>query len=249
MKNWIGKFFGKDGQAGTRRSDTPLDAAVHRSAMIYEQIPLREFIDESRRSELARELFLEANGLFNAADPVTACRDRLVAVMLELGMYQVLMIPPDPEPDESGLRSQPGISGALREHLVELCRSNDDLRSLILKQANDEDYDSLWSVLRRRYWESWWLMETINGVRLELGDCVEEEDWDRTFLHAACVKAEHVFRWNLEMPPAFDEDIAREAATAYSVFTDIVLAGAQNPLIEWRDYHRGMEIPMPDFGR
>ena len=249
MKNWIGKLFGKDNRTATRESDTLLDAAVHRSALVYEQIPLRDFIDESRRSELARELFLEANGLFNAADPVTACRDRLVAVTLELAMYQVLMIPPGPEPDESGLRSQPGISGALKEHLVELCRKNDDLRALILKQAGDEEFDVLWSLLRQRYWESWWLMQTINAVRLELGDCVEGEDWDIAFLHAACVKAEHVFRWNLELPPAFDAEIAREAATAYSVFTDIVLAGARNPLAEWRDYHHGMGIPMPDFDR
>lgn len=249
MKNWIGKLFGKDGQTGIHRKDSPLDAAVHRSAMVYEQIPLREFIDESRRSELARELFLEANALFNAADPVTACRDRLAVVMLELGMYQVLMIPPDPEADESGLRSQPGISGELREHLVDLCRKNDDLRSLILKRAEGEDFDSLWFLLRRRYWETWWLMQTVNAVRLELGDFVEEEDWDRAFLHAACVKAEHVFRWTMELPPAFGGDMAREASTAYSVFTDIVLAGAENPLAEWRDYHQGMEIPLPDFGR
>lgn len=247
LKNWIGKLIGKESQADTRDSVKPLDAAVHRSALIYEQIPLRQFIDESRRSELARELFLEAYGLFNAADPVTACRDRLVAVMLELAMYQVLMIPPDPEPDASGLRSQPGISGDLKEHLVALSRSNDDLRALILKQAEAEDFDSLWVLLRRRYWETWWLMQTINAVRLELGDCIEEEDWDFAFLHAACVNAEHVFRWNLELSPAFDEDIARDAATAYSVFTDIVLAGARNPLAEWRDYHRGMGIPMPNF--
>jgi len=217
--------------------------------MIYEEIPLREYIDEDRQNELARELFLEASGLFNAAVPATACRDRLVAVMLELGMYQVLMIPPAPEPDASGLRSQPGVSGDLREHLVELCRKNDDLRSLILMQAEAEDFDSLWSVLRQRYWETWWLMQTVNAARVEIGDFVEAEDWDEAFLHAACVKAEHVFRWDMELPPAFAEDIAREASTAYSVFTDIVLAGAEDPLAEWREYHRGVDIPVPEFTR
>jgi hypothetical protein len=225
VKKWIGKIFGNDGQDGPGRGDSPLDATVRRSAKIYEEIPLREYIDEERQNELARELFLEASGLFNAAEPATACRDRLAAVMLELGMYQVLMIPPSPEPDASGLRSQPGVSGALREHLVELCRKNDDLRSLILKRAESEEFDSLWSVLRQRYWETWWLMQTVNAARVELGDFVENEDWDQAFLHAACVKAEHVFRWNMELPPAFPEDIAREATTAYSVFTDIVLAG------------------------
>ena len=65
--------------------------------------------------------------------------------------------------------------------------------------------------------------------------------------HAACVNLEHTYRWELEMPAAFDDEIAREAASTYAVFTDIVLSGARNPASEWREYASSTGIPMPDF--
>ena len=67
------------------------------------------------------------------------------------------------------------------------------------------------------------------------------------FLHATCVRQEHVYRWDLELPPAFEENIAREAANAYAVFTDIVVSGAADPAAEWRIYCAGSNVPMPDF--
>ncbi|MBT8131804.1 MAG: hypothetical protein KJO35_06020, partial [Gammaproteobacteria bacterium] len=80
-----------------------------------------------------------------------------------------------------------------------------------------------------------------------LGDWVEGTDWKQAFLHAAAVNCEHQYRWELELPSAFDETIAKEAATAYSVFTDIVVSGAKNPAAEWRDYYHDSGIPMPNF--
>jgi hypothetical protein len=49
------------------------------------------------------------------------------------------------------------------------------------------------------------------------------------------------------MPPAFAEDIAKLASTAYSIFTDIVLSGDANPATEWRDYYKDYNIPTPTF--
>ena len=49
------------------------------------------------------------------------------------------------------------------------------------------------------------------------------------------------------MPPAFEEESASETATAYSIFTDIVLSGAEEPEQEWRDYHRNSGIAFPNF--
>ena len=88
-----------------------------------------------------------------------------------------------------------------------------------------------------------------SGTRLELGDWIADGDWKQAFLHAASVTCEDVYRWELELPAAFEESIAREAATAYSLFTDIVLSGAENPALEWRDYHQNSGIPFPDFER
>jgi len=246
---WIGKIFGKDDSGRGGGGESVLDATVKRSARVYEQIPLRDFIDEARRSQLARELFLEVNAICNTIDPVVACRDRFAATVLQLAMFQVLMIPPPPEDDPSGLRGQPGISGQLKEHLAALSLKNDDLRSAVRQHTDAQDFDSLWLVLRRLYWETWWLMQTLNAARIELNDFVEDNDWDVPFLHAACVKAENTYRFDLDLPSVFDAAIAREASTAYSVFTDIVLAGAADPVREWREYHRDLDVPLPDFGR
>lgn len=243
---WIGKLFGK-GDRDRPTGDSVRDAAVERSARVYEAIPLRDFIDEERRSRLARELFLEVNAVCNSTDPVTACRDRFAAAVLKVAMYQVLVIPPAPAEDASGLRSQPGISGELGEHLAALVLRGNELRSAVREYTDSESAEELWPVVQQLYWESWWLMQTLNATRVELGDFVEEDDWDKAFLHAACVKAENTFRFDLNLPPAFDEAVARDASTAYSVFTDIVLAGAPDPVREWRDYHRDLPVPLPDF--
>jgi len=244
---WIRKIFGARTAVDKGRENPLLKRVVQASARLYERIPLRNFIDEDQRAELARALFLEINRICNATDPVTVCRDRLVATMLTLASFQVLLIPPEPEEDRSGLRGQPGISGQLGAHLEALCAQNDTLRSTMFGETGSDDAAVLRGIVTRQFWESYWLLGTLDATRVELGDTVEGDDWFTPFLHAACVNVEYAYRWELELPPAFDEDIAKEAANAYSVFTDIVLSGALNPAAEWRDYCRGSGVPMPDF--
>ena len=245
--NWLGNLFGRRTAVQSKRHNPVLDFAVQRAAETYNEIPLREFIDEERRAKLARELFLEVNRICATADPLTECREHLVATMLKFASYQVLVIPPEPKADPSGLRARPGITGELREHLVQLCAKNDVLRSTMYEITDSDDFDDLWEILQRLYWESFWLLETLNATRIGLKDSVEHHDWYPEFLYATCVSLEHTYRWELELPPAFDESIARDAASVYPVFADIVLSGAADPGLEWRDYCRGMNVPTPNF--
>jgi hypothetical protein len=69
------------------------------------------------------------------------------------------------------------------------------------------------------------------------------------FKHAACANYEHIYRREAELPPAFDENLAPIAPTAYSIFTDIVISGAEDPGLEWREYYRDAHIPVPKFDR
>ena len=135
----------------------------------------------------------------------------------------------------------------LKQHLVNACERNDDLRSTIYGETDSRRFEDLWPIIERNYWETFWWLGTLNATRIALGDTVEDGDWHEPFLHAACVNAEHAYRWELELPAAFDEAIAREAANAYAVFTDIVLSGSPDPAREWREYCAGMDIPLPDF--
>ncbi len=246
MSNWLGRLFGRRTAAEERRRNPALAAATRASAEIYDRIPLRDFIDDSRRVELARKLYLEINSVCNATDPVTVCRERFVVAMLELAAYQVLIIPPPPAEDLSGLRGQPGVSGEMQAHLKILCGKSDVLRPVLSEVAKSGDAAALEAALCRHYWEAYWRQKTLNAVRIALSDCTSP-DWDQPFLHAACVTAEHNDRWLLEMAPALEESVAQDAANAYSMFTDIVLSGADDPATEWREYVANAAIPLPSY--
>ncbi len=249
MFDWIGKLFGGRSAVEQRRKNPVLASAVELSALVYSRIPLAKLISDSRREELARGLYLEVNALCNSRDPVIACRERFVAVMLELASFQVLVIPPEPVEDPFDLRKQPGITGELQSHLEALFSSNDKLRSTLFAAEENPNDAKLSEFVLRQFWELYWRLETLNAARVALGDVAPENDWKQAFLHAASVNAEHTFRWELQLPAAFEESVAKEASTAYSMFTDIVVSGAKDPAAEWREYYSQSQIPMPDFGQ
>lgn len=229
------------------RDNPLLHSVVKHASLIYDEIPLREFITEEKQAELSRELYLEIFGICNAVNPVMACRDKLAATMLRFASYQVLVIPPAPEEDPSGLRGQPGISGALNEHLLRILEVSDQLRTEIYDATDARSFDAVWQAVQKLYWTSCWFLRTFDAARVELNDVAEGEDWFKYFEHAACANQEHLYRWALEIPPAFDEEIAAQASAAYSVFTDIVLSGEENPVAEWRDYHKRSNVPAPSI--
>lgn len=244
---WLKGLFGGDTAIDTRRKNPVVLAAVQKSAEIYECTPLRDLIGVAERDKLSRDLFLEIHRICSSRDPAAACRESLAATMLKFAQYQVLVIPPVPEEDVSGLRSQPGISGELKSHIVELAKRSENLRTDLFGMADRQDADSVWEVILALFWKSYWRLETINAARIELGDHISAGDWYRPFMHAACASAEHVYRHTLEMPPAFEEDVAKPVSTAYSIYTDIVVSGAADPDSEWRDYFKDSNIPTPHF--
>jgi len=145
------------------------------------------------------------------------------------------------------LRSQPGITGELKQHLVQLSERNGDLRSEIRKRAETADFDLIWEFIQQSYWSAYWTVETFNAARMALDDFKQESDWYKPFMHAACANYEHTYRRDLEMPSAFADEMAQPAANAYSLYTDIILSGAPDPDAEWRDYHKDSDIPVPVF--
>ena len=247
MLGWLGKIFGSRTAVQKNRENPVMHATVQKSAEIYDRIPLKEFIGEKERGQLSRRVYLDINSICNAADPIAACRERLATAMLKMASYQVLIIPPPPEDDPSGLRSQPGITGELKEHLVQLSERNGDLRSEIRKKTETADFDFIWQVVQQSYWTAYWSVETFNAARMALDDFNEAMDWYKPFMHAACANYEHIYRRDLEMPAAFASELAQLAANAYSLYTDIILSGAPDPDAEWRAYHKDSDIPLPIF--
>lgn len=231
----------------TGRQNPVLLSTVDKSSIIYDQIPLKNFVGDDARGVLARNLYLVINEICNSFDPVMAWREKLAAKMIEFASYQVLVIPPPPENDPSGLRSQPGISGGLKEHLGRIAEANSHLRSEIYGKTKLPTLDIIWDLVQQSYWQTYWFLETFNSARIELGDYSKDRDWYMPFKHAVCANYEHIYRREAGLPPAFDEDTAALAPTAYSIFTDIVLSGAKDPGLEWRDYYKDSNIPIPNF--
>lgn len=247
MTSRLGNLFRRRTAVQSGRQNPVMLSTVDMSSKIYAGIPLRNFIGGDARGALARQLFLEINEICNAFDPISACREKLAKTMIRFASYQVLVIPPAPEADPSDLRSQPGISGELTEHLVQIAESNYELRSELYGTKDVPNFESIWESVQKSYWQSYWFLETFNAARIELGDYYDERDWFLPFKHAACANYEHIYRREINLPPALEEDIASVAPTAYSIFTDIVLSGAEDPAAEWRDYYKGSNIPIPNF--
>jgi hypothetical protein len=245
---WLGRLLSEPSAVEARRDNPVLAAAALKSAEIYDYLPLNQFIDHDLSDRLARQIYIEIDTVCNAYEPLAAIREKLAVTMLRFAMYQVLMIPPEPEPDASGLRSCVGVSGELTAHIDALARKNIALRSNLHDSEHFSDSADLWTLIQTQYWTTCWFLETLNAVRLELGDVAKKKDWYRPFMHAACANQENLYRVDLELPPAFAEDIARDAPAAYSIFTDIVVSGAKDPLGEWRDYHPDTLIPEPGNG-
>ena len=202
-------------------------------------------LDAEVRDELSRSLFLEINEICNSLEPVSTCREKLAAAMMTFASYQVLVIPPLPQHDLSGLRLLPGVTGELKQEILRIARSTPELRSELFGLLQDTESDVLWQSLLTSYWKSYWRLETFNAARVELGDLTEERDWYAAFKHASCASAEAKYRRESGLPSAFDPQIAAIAPTAYAIYTDIVLSGAGDPDREWRDYHAGSNIPAP----
>ncbi len=67
----------------TGRQNPVLLSTVDKSSIIYDQIPLKNFIGDDTRTVLARNLYLDINEICNSFDPVVTCREKLAAKMIK----------------------------------------------------------------------------------------------------------------------------------------------------------------------
>ncbi len=257
------RLFSRRTAAQAARENPLLLASVARASEIYSAIPLSSFIDADTQNALARRLYLDLNQICNAGDPKTVCREKLARSMLRFAPFQVVMIPPPPTEDSSGLRDLPGITGQLQPRLGDLIRTDTDLRTQLEAARSDladaagrrapptsaADAEQTWPVVQKSYWEAFWFLESFNAARLALGDSGGVADWYRPFMHAACVNQEHIYRCELDLPPAFDADVAQVVVTAFSIYTDVVVSGAEDPDREWQAYCAEVGVPILDGGR
>lgn len=196
------------------------------------------------KTELAQRLLQDALEVLSSSEQVLANREKLAAFTVIMAKYQVLVLPPagDPEPETTGLRGLPGITGELRAHLAALAGKDDELRQLRFSLPDASD-DTLYQACLLSYWRAGVAVNVFDDIRRTLGDCHSqaEKDWYRPFLVSMCAWEEHTFRSMIGLPDvlAVDDEFGTMAGLKHSAFLNIVMSGVQYPNLEWQDrYNR-----------
>lgn len=206
----------------------------------------------SFKNEQFKLLGAQCQEIETAADPVMACRERLCDAVAGMARFQVLVIPPAPEHDQTGLRGQPGVTGELKAHAKRALEAQTDLRAQFQLDERDIDDDDFWGMVLLAYETSAWFAGALNEFRMSLGDYVSDTtaDWFRPLLHANAVCWESLYREDLDLPSAFSVERSL-APLMYSKFVDAVLGGHERPDEAWREgfYEQIVagELPLPDF--
>ncbi len=250
LRSWITEGLAFRQARSTLRNNPVLRAAVIRASAVFDGLPLKKHLSEDTKSKLAHTLFQRIEAISVSPDPIAACRTELCGSVLEFAKYQVLVLPPPPEADPTGLRGQPGVTGELKAHLVEVAHKNKDVRELMYPVSEHPTHDEVWDMVLMLYWRSHWFAETMNAARIALQDWNPDgaRDWYKPFLHAMCASQEDQYRQEIGLPRALQDDLA---PLMYSTMLNYVLAGDRYPDLSWRDHYREDidrgDLPLPKF--
>ena len=232
----IGRAFAMRSAVRELEEHPVLKAAMLVSADVFDNTGLREFSDETKET-LANGLLEKIYHIISSDDKISTCRSHFTEAILELADYQVLILPPAPEEDPTGLRGTQGISGDLKPLLLEISKNNQRIKELMYGITNNPTYDDVYDTVLVQYWRSYWWSQTFTACRVKLGDnnSDEDRDWYRPFLHAQCVFSESLFRQDLELGPAPGIRDETLVPVSYSTFMNIVLSGDRFPDLAWRE--------------
>jgi hypothetical protein len=219
-----------------------LTAALLRSSTVFDNLPLKKQCSAETRTKLSRGLLEKVYGIIGAPDPILKCRQELAGIVIELSQWQVLVLPPEPEADPTRMRGTQGVTGRLKQHLLEISKKDKKLKELMHGWTENPTYDDVWEAVLTQYWVCYWFAETINACRIALGDCnaATGRDWYQPWYHSMCVWAEHAYRREAGLPLAIEGKNESITALAYSTFLDSVLAGDRYPDLFWKEHYKEM---------
>ncbi len=203
----------------------------------------KDFSDQFVK-RVAEEMIEEVAKVVTSPDPRMANRERLTSCVIELAQFQVLVIDPPPAEDPTGLRGQPGITGELKAHLLELAQKDKGLREFMHAFPTPKSVDDVWNPVLGQYRINYAWTTVYHTLRLAFDDLnhAEGKDWFRPFVSAMCAWQEYLYRELLGMPPAFEgpETEASKKAMKMCYFSDFVLEGARFPDLEWCERSEAM---------
>lgn len=210
-------------------------------------------VSKNYMPKIAEQMMQIVIGVATAQDPRMANRQRLVDVVAELAVFEILTLPPPPAPDSTGLRGKPGITGELRQRLPEIAHKDQSLRDFFFSAGGVEKLspdDLQNSITMRRYVLHSW-SQLHQTLRMAWRDASPEEplaDWYRPLVENMCAFKEHHFRQLLGMEPALGKSGRSPdlEALARSTLMNFVLEGATDPLTKWKEYYKDWNLD-PDL--
>lgn len=197
---------------------------------------LKDFSDQfvKHHAEMMRE---EVAKVVTSPDPRMLNRERLTSCVIELAQFQVLVIDLPPAEDPTGLRGQPGITGELKAHLLELAQKDKGLREFMHAFPTPKNVGGVWNPVLGRYRvvHAWTSVHHMLRFAFDDVNHTEGKDWFKPFVAAMCAWQEYIYRESLGMPPAFEGPKAEawKKAAKMSYFSDFVLEGGRFPDLEW----------------
>lgn len=186
------------------------------------------------------KLMDEVVKIASSPDPRMSNREKLASYVFDYSKFQVLLLKAPPDEDVTGLRGQPGITGELKAHCVELFERDKDLRSLLETGEGTLNQQNVLAAADTGYRLAFAGSHVFHLLRSAFADANVDpdcsRDWFRPFVAIMCSWHEAGFRRELKMPPSLpgSETEASSAAMFLSGFWSCVLEGAQFPDREWR---------------
>jgi hypothetical protein len=247
VENLVGFHYARKAVA----ENPVLGAALAHSAEIVSNEPVTKILSQKMKEGMGETLFTYLTEIFEAPDPILECREKLAASMFDFARYQVIILPPPPEEDPTQLRGQPGISGELKAHRLELAKTNEGLKTELYGVTDEPTDDLTWDWCLIAYYRTYWWLSTFNVVRIGLKDCNEGgPDWYMPFMHAQCAYAESKYRNDIGWESAIDGDTGM-AGVMYATFANFVETGSRYPDLEWREHYKDSiangSLPLPNF--
>jgi hypothetical protein len=186
-------------------------------------------------NEVAEQMLTEVIQVCSSRTPFIAIRARLASAISELAKYQVLVLSPPTNNDETGIRGAE-VTGMLRDHILEFNNKNQFNPWGTNCDLYMPSHEELLEAFMTRYHickAKAELFMTLDAFMEGATDLVME--WHDPFIHSMCAQYEHYFRLSLGMPSVLDIDPVRAKIIAceHQIYYNLVKNGVDDPHESW----------------
>ena len=164
---------------------------------------LGKHFSETGRMNLIGSLMEQVTGVISSPDPIQENRKKISDIGFELAHYEVLVL--DKNTGWYGLVGKFGITGKLKNHLLELSEKHEVVKGMadtVTEDGSPLTNQELRDMIITKTWILHLFLQSYNIVRLGLGDYIKDPneaksqpskatDWYKPFLISMYIRAEY----------------------------------------------------------